>query len=74
VLLVQAAHRRSALPPWASTGLALLDGEPVACWGRSQRRVTLLALTPLDAEQRGAIQREAESMPIPGTTTRVAWR
>jgi hypothetical protein len=73
VLHLEAAYRRGALPPWASTGLAVIDGEAVASWGRSGRRVRIFSLTELEPQRREAIQCEAESMPFPGPGTEVVW-
>jgi hypothetical protein len=68
------SHRRAALPPWASMGLVLLDGEIVAAWGRSQDLITILRLASLGRERRREIEAEALGMPIPGATTNVLWR
>ena len=61
-------------PPWACTGLVLLDGEPVAAWGRREGRITILALASLDDESRHEIEAEALGMPVPGTRSQVLWR
>ncbi|MBA3749037.1 MAG: hypothetical protein H0W96_16325 [Solirubrobacterales bacterium] len=66
-------HRRAALPPWACSGLVLLDGEVVAAWGRTRGRITILPLAPLDREQMHRMQAEAAGMPTPGNEPEVRW-
>lgn len=68
------SHRRAALPPWACSGLVLLDGVVVAAWGRRQRRVTILPLAPLGHELRHRIEAEALRMPSLGNEPEVLWR
>jgi hypothetical protein len=74
VLPSEAGRRREELPPWASTGLVLADGEPVASWGRRQSRVTLFPFLPLGVRREDEIEREARSLPVHGAPVRVAWR
>ncbi len=66
--------RKAALPPWACTGLVLLDSAVVAAWGRSQGRVTILPLASLDCRGRRQIEAEAQGFPLPGDTPDVVWR
>jgi len=66
-LLVPDARRRSDL--WTARvwpGAMLVDGEIVGTWRRSERRVDLNPWHRLSADQRGAIEVEAASLPIPG--------
>ena len=74
VVAADPAHRRAAQPPWASTGLVLLDGEPVAAWGRRAGRITVLPLKSLAGESRHEIETEALGMPVPNAQTQVQWR
>ncbi len=68
------SHRRTALPPWACSGLVLLDGAVVAAWGRRQRRVTILPLAPLGHGLRHRVEAEALRMPSLGNEPEVLWR
>ena len=74
VVAAERSHRRAGLPPWASMGLALLDGEVAAAWGRARGRITILALSSLDRRARDAIEAEALAMPGPAPGWEVAWR
>ncbi len=74
VVAADPSHRKGALPPWACTGLVLLGSDVVASWGRSQRRVTILALASLDQQQRHTIEAEARAMPLPDGAPDVLWR
>lgn len=74
IVAADRSQRKAALPPWACTGLVLLDGETVAAWGRSQGRITILPLAPLGRDRRHQIEAEALGMPIPGAAARVLWR
>ncbi len=74
VVAADPSHRKAALPAWACTGLVLLGGEVVASWGRSQGRVTILALASLDEQQSQAIEAEALGMPLPDGAPDVDWR
>jgi hypothetical protein len=67
------AHGRAVLPPWASTGLVLKDGEVVAAWGRNQGRISLFALASLDKKRRLEIEEEAVSLPFV-TNAAPVWR
>lgn len=74
--LVAAARsqRKAALPAWACTGLVLLDSRVVAAWGRSQGRLTILPLAPLNPDDTRRIEAEAIRMPIPGAATETLWK
>ena len=74
VVAADRSHRKAALPPWACTGLVLLDGDVAAAWGRSQGRLTILPLASLSDNQRQHIEAEALRMPIPGTAPKVLWK
>jgi hypothetical protein len=67
------AARRAALPPWASTGLVLADGDVVASWGRRQGRITLFAPASLGDARRGEIEEEAATAPF-GSGKSSVWR
>jgi hypothetical protein len=66
--------RREGLPPWACSGLAVVDGEAVAAWGRRGQRVTLMALGALSARQCDEVEREASSLPVTAARVEVMWR
>ena len=68
------SHRKAALPPWACTGLVLLDGRVVAAWGRSKGRLTILPLARLNPDDKRRIEAEADRMPIAGAATETLWR
>lgn len=74
VVAADRSHRKGALPPWACTGLVLLDGAVAAAWGRSQGRLRILPLAPLSDNQRQQIEAEALRMPIPGAAPEVLWK
>ncbi len=67
------SQRKAALPPWACTGLVLLDSRVVAAWGRSKGRLTILPLTPLNPDDTRRIEAEALRMPVPGAATETLW-
>lgn len=68
------SHRKAALPPWACTGLVLLDSRVAAAWGRIKGRLTILPLAPLNPDEKRRIEAEAHRMPIPGAATETLWR
>lgn len=74
VVLAENPHRRSALPPWASMGLILVDARVVGSWGRSGSRIGILAFLPLSPRSRDDIEREALSLPATGPPPSVVWR
>ena len=65
-LLVADARRRGAL--WTSRvwpGAALVDGEIVGTWNRTQHKLTVEPWRRLSRAQREAIEAEAASLPLP---------
>jgi len=74
-LLVPDADRRAMLwTPRVWPGAILVDGELVGTWRRSQAVVTVEPWQKLTAAQRRAVEEEAASMPLPGTSSiRVRW-
>ncbi len=74
IVAADRSHRKAALPPWACTGLVLLDAAVVASWGRSQRRVTIHPLSSLDRTRQDQIEAEALRMPIAPAGPDVVWR
>ncbi|HEV2786528.1 MAG TPA: crosslink repair DNA glycosylase YcaQ family protein [Solirubrobacteraceae bacterium] len=74
VVAADRSARRAAMPPWAATGLVLIDGEPVAAWGRSHGRITILARAAPARERRPEIEAEALGMPLPGGAPQIVWR
>ena len=74
VVLVENSHQRSALPPWASTGLILVDAKVMGSWGRSGSRISIFAFLPLSTRSRDDIEREALFLPATGPPPSVVWR
>jgi hypothetical protein len=74
IVASERSHRKAALPPWACTGLVLLDGDVVASWGRTRGRITIFPLASFDRERRHEIEAEALRMPIPGAEPEAFWR
>jgi len=72
--IVIADQRRANLPRWACSGLALLDGEPVASWGRSGQRITLTGLRQLDHDLAVRLEQEALGVPNPQPIREAMWR
>jgi hypothetical protein len=65
---------RTGQSPGYIPGAILVDGEIVGAWQRKQRKVTLHPFSKLSARVREAIEQEALSMPIAGSTEPlVAW-
>jgi Winged helix DNA-binding domain len=75
-LLIPDADRRAMLwTPRIWPGAALIEGEVVGTWRRSQAVVTVERWQKLTAAQRNSIEEEAASMPLPGVSgaIRVHW-
>jgi Winged helix DNA-binding domain len=75
-LLVPHADRRSAL--WTSRvwpGAVMVGGEIVGVWRRASADVTIQPWSRLSAAERGAVEEEAASFPLPGLNVpiRVRW-
>ena len=71
-LLVPDADRRSALwTPRVWPGAVLVEGEVVGTWRRAEATVTIQPWRRLSRAARDAVEREAESLPLPGTERRV---
>lgn len=66
-LLVDDPEQRDAL--WTSRvwpGAVLVDGEIVGIWRRTQHKVTVEPWRRLSGAQKGAVESEAASLPLPG--------
>jgi hypothetical protein len=75
-LLVPDATRRDELwTPRVWPGAVLLAGEIVGVWRRDGAKVSIDTWRPLAADERGAIEAEAASLPLPdlGVPIRVRW-
>jgi hypothetical protein len=71
-LLVPDAKRRRALwTPRVWPGGVLVGGELVGTWRRANTDVTIQPWRRLSRTERGAVQAEAESMPLPGVGSRI---
>jgi hypothetical protein len=75
-LLVPEAARRAQL--WTSRvwpGALLVDGEVVGTWRRANANLSIEPWRPLSNDERGAVESEAASLPLPGVRTalRVQW-
>jgi hypothetical protein len=73
LLVADRANREMVFPPVGMSrgyipGPVLVDGEIVGVWGRQQRKVTIHAWRRLGASVRAAIEEEALSFPIAGTS------
>jgi hypothetical protein len=73
LMVPDAARRSVVLPGWGQSpgylpGAVLVDGEIVGVWQRQQRRVTVRPFAKLAAQVRQALEGEALSMPIAGTS------
>jgi hypothetical protein len=74
-LLVPDARRRDALwTPRVWPGAVLVRGEIVGTWRRADREVTIEAWRRLTRAERGALEAEAVSMPLPGVEGRIVVR
>jgi hypothetical protein len=74
-LLVPEADRRAALwTPRVWPGGLLIDGEVAGTWRRADEVLTVQPWRRLSPAEREAVAAEAESLPLPGTTRRVAVR
>ena len=67
-------HERDALPRWACSGLAIVDGEVAASWGRTAPRITFCALRHLGRADRDELGAHALAMPNPQPIREVVWR
>lgn len=75
-LLVPEADRRRALwTPRVWPGAVLVGGEVVGTWRRANRDISIQAWQHLSPVERGAVEAEAESLPLPGVAARnqVRW-
>jgi len=74
-LLVPDADRRSALwTPRVWPGAVLAEGEVVGTWRRAEATVTVQPWRHLSRATRDAVEREAESLPLPGHERRIVVR
>jgi hypothetical protein len=74
LLVPNAARRRALWTPRVWPGGLLLDGEIVGTWRRAGATMTVEPWRRLAHAERDAVQREAESLPLPGTEGRIAVR
>jgi hypothetical protein len=75
-LLVPDVKQRSELwTPRVWPGALLVDGDIVGTWRRADADVQIQLWQSLSSDERGAIEREASALPLPGLTTpiRVTW-
>ncbi len=71
-LLVPDAGRRGALwTPRVWPGAVLFEGEIVGTWRRSEGKVSIQPWRRLSRAARGAVEAEAESLPLPGAEGRI---
>ena len=74
-LLVPDAARRSALwTPRVWPGGLLVAGEIAGTWRRADTLITVQPWRPLSPAERDTVTAEAQSMPLPGATGRIAVR
>jgi hypothetical protein len=74
-LLVPDADRRSALwTPRVWPGAVLAEGEMVGTWRRAEATLTVQPWRRLSRTARDAVEREAESLPLPGIERRIVVR
>ena len=74
-LLVPDAARRAEL--WTSRvwpGALLIDGEPVGTWRRDNAVLDISTWRTLSPAERGAVEAEAASLPLPGLEGRIVVR
>jgi DNA glycosylase AlkZ-like len=71
LLVPEAARRRALWTPRVWPGAVLAGGDLVGTWRRADTRVTIQPWRPLSREERGAVQAEAESFPLPGVGERI---
>jgi hypothetical protein len=75
-MLIPESDRRNEL--WTSRvwpGALLVEGEIVGIWRRSQHKVTIRTWRRLSSTERQAVEREADSLPLPEVAgqVRVTW-
>jgi hypothetical protein len=74
-LLVPGAEERAALwTPRVWPGALLVAGELVGTWRRAQADLSVEPWRRLTKAERGAVEAEAASLPLPGLTAPVAVR
>ena len=72
-LLVPEPDRRNLL--WTSRvwpGAVLVAGEIVGTWRRAHEKLTIQAWRRLTRAERGAVEAEAQSLPLPGLEREIA--
>ena len=74
LLVPDAASRRALWTPRVWPGALLVGGEIVGSWRRAGAAMTVEPWRRLSRAERGAVQREAESLPLPGTEGRIVVR
>jgi hypothetical protein len=74
-LLVPDADRRLGLwTPRVWPGALLVDGEIVGTWRRANEKVTIATWRRLSAAERGEVEAEAASLPLPGVQGQITVR
>lgn len=66
ILVPDADRRRMLWTPRVWPGAVLVNGEIVGTWRRAQERVTIHTWRRLSREERGVVEEEAASLPVPG--------
>ncbi len=74
LLVPDADRRRELWTPRVWPGAVLVGGEIIGTWRRAQADVTIASWRRLSPAERGAVEAEADSMPLPGIRQRVRVR
>jgi hypothetical protein len=74
LLVPDAGHRGELWTPRVWPGAVLVAGEVVGTWRRAQGKVTIQTWQRLSRAARGAVQAEAESLPLPDEAGRILVR
>jgi hypothetical protein len=74
LLVPDAAHRGELWTPRVWPGALLVEGEIVGTWRRAKGSVSIDAWRRLSRHARGAVEAEANSLPLPGLEGRIVVR
>ena len=74
LLVPDTGNRERLWTPRVWPGAVLVRGEIVGTWRRAQAKLTIEPWRGLSREERGAVEAEAESLPLPGIQGRIAVR